>query len=83
MVPIWILRRRQTLRLAGIEVADDGACDLPVELLESVRLGVDRGTGCAGSEGAVLRFLNHEKDFLHDALQRHQSGSGGQDADSV
>jgi hypothetical protein len=47
-------------RLAGIEVADDGACDLPVEILKGVGLGVDRGGSCAGSEGAILRFLNHE-----------------------
>jgi hypothetical protein len=30
---------------------------------------VDRGTGRTGPEGAVLRFLDHEKDFLHGALQ--------------
>jgi hypothetical protein len=47
-------------RLAGIEMADDGACDLPVEILKGVGLGVDRGGSCAGSEGAILRFLNHE-----------------------
>ena len=70
-------------RLAGIEVADDRIADRPVEILKGVGLGVDRGGSCAGQEGAILRFLNHEKDVLHEALQRHQSGSGEQDADSV
>jgi hypothetical protein len=35
---------------------------------------VDRCGSCAGPVGAVLRFLDHEKDFLHGALQWHQSG---------
>ncbi len=69
--------------LAGIEVADDGVADLPVKFLKGVGLGVDRGTGCAGSVGAVLRFLDHEKDFLHGPLQWHQCGSGGRDAAPV
>jgi hypothetical protein len=67
-------------RLVGVEVTDDRVADLPVELLKGVGLGVDRGGSCAGPEGAVLRFLDHEKDFLHGALQWHQSGSGGRDA---
>jgi len=75
-----VMEADQGWRLSGIEVADDSACDLPVELLKSVGLGVDRGTGCAGPEGAVLRFLDHKKDVLHGPLQGHYSGSGGRDA---
>jgi hypothetical protein len=58
----------QGRRLAGIEMADDGVADLPVELLKGVGLGVDGGSGCTGPKGAILRFLDHEKDFLHGAL---------------
>jgi hypothetical protein len=67
----------------GIAMADDGIADLPVELLKGVGLSVDRGGSCAGPEGAILHFLNHEKDVLHGALRWHQSGSGGRDAGPV
>jgi hypothetical protein len=30
---------------------------------------VDRRGSCAGPEGTILRLLDHEKDFLHSALQ--------------
>jgi hypothetical protein len=32
-------------RLAGVEVTDNGACDLRVKFLKAIGLGVDRGTG--------------------------------------
>lgn len=67
----------QGWRLAGIEVADDGVADLPLELLKGVGLGVDRGTGCAGPVGPILCFLDHDKDVLPGALQWYLSGSGG------
>ena len=73
----------QGRRLAGIEMADDGVADPPVELLQRVGFGMDGGGGGTGPVGAILRFLNHEKDFLHGALQWHQSCSGGRNAASV
>lgn len=73
----------QGWRLAGIEVADNGVANLPVEVLKRVGLGVDRRGSCAGPEGTILRLLDHEKDFLHGALQWHQSCSGGQDVAPV
>ena len=45
----------QGRRLAGIEVADDGVANLLVERLKGVGLGVDRGSGCPGPVGAILR----------------------------
>jgi hypothetical protein len=41
---------------------------------------VDGGSGGTGPKGAILRFLDQEKDFLHGALQWAQSDSGGRDA---
>ncbi len=73
----------QGWRLAGIEVADDGVANLPMEVLKRVGLGVDRRGSCAGPEGTILRLLDHEKDFLHSALQYYQSDSGGWDAAPV
>ena len=70
----------QGRRLARIEVADDGVANLPVEILQSVGLGVNGGSGGTGPKGAILRFLDQEKDFLHGALQWSQSDSGGRDA---
>ncbi len=46
----YVIEADQGRCLAGIEAADDGACDLPVELLKGVGLGVDRGGSCAGSD---------------------------------
>lgn len=70
----------QGRRLAGIEVAADGVADLLVELLEGVGLGVDRGSSCTGPQGPILCLLDHEKDFLHGALQLDYSDRAVRDA---
>ena len=66
----------QGRRLAGIEMADDGAWNLPVEVLKRVGLGMDGGSRCTGPKRAILRFLNNEKDFLHGAVQAHPTPMG-------
>jgi hypothetical protein len=48
----------QGRRLARIEVADDGVANLPVEILQSVGLGVNGGSGGTGPKGAILSFLD-------------------------
>jgi hypothetical protein len=48
-----------------IKVAVHGIPDLPVQLLQAVRLRVDGRCHGAGPVGAVVGFLHDKKDFVH------------------
>ncbi len=61
------MQANQRRSLPLIEVAMHRIANLLVELVEAVRLGMNRLPHSAGAIGAILRFLHNEQNLVHGA----------------
>jgi hypothetical protein len=63
-----MMQANQRWSLTLIEVTVHRVANLLVELVEAIRLGMNRLTHGAGAIGAILRFLHNEQNLIHGTL---------------
>ena len=64
------MEANQGWRLARIKVAANRITNLLTELIEGVRLRMDRLPDGAGSREAVISLFNKKQNFVHDRARR-------------